>query len=71
MGEAMLYITAYAFLLRIPSEALPITVCMGTGDVPGWAVARMFFDERDVCLTLARRKNRGAPHNIAARVLVQ
>ena len=52
--EGMLYIAAYAFLLRVPSEALPITICMGSTDVQ--ASAAMYFANGSVYLALATRK---------------
>ena len=53
----MLYLAAYAFLLRLPSEALPMR--SASPEVPdGQSVLRSEGDR--VVLTLARRKNR--PH---------
>ena len=46
--EGMLYIAAYAFLLRVPSEGLPITICMGSTDVQ--ASAAMYFANGSVYL---------------------
>ena len=44
---------------RLPSEALPITVLVGGGDVPASDVASLTFDGRDAVLTLAMRKIAG------------
>ena len=51
-----MYIAAYAFLLRVPSEALPISICMGSTDVQ--ASAAMYFANGSAYLSLATRKNR-------------
>ena len=53
---AMLWLTAYVFLLRVPSEALPVT--KGTDEDRG-NQATIFLDEEScVCIRLRRRKNR-------------
>ena len=53
---AMLYLTAYIFLLRVPSEGLPIT--RGINGVTGDGQAVVFRDGDTVCLKLRSRKNR-------------
>ena len=54
---AMLFLVTYVFLLRLPSEALPIEV----GRVPGkQQQAVLEMDEGKLILTLMRRKNRPA-----------
>ena len=52
---ALLFFTTYVFLLRLPSEALPITVGGGTRDSERHAVISREGDE--VCLALSRRQN--------------
>ena len=53
---AMLWLTAYVFLLRVPSEALPLV--RGTGSDVG-NQATIFLDEEGcVSIRLRRRKNR-------------
>ena len=52
---AMLFLCAYVFLLRLPSEALPIKVQKGHC-LTGQAVVQMVDDK--LVLSLARRKNR-------------
>ena len=54
---AMLFLVTYVFLLRLPSEALPIEV----GRVPGkQQQAVLEMDDGKLILTLMRRKNRPA-----------
>jgi len=54
---AMLFLITYVFLLRLPSEALPIEV----GRVPGkHQQAVLEMDDGKLVLTLLRRKNRPA-----------
>ena len=54
---ALLFLVTYVFLLRLPSEALPIEV----GRVPGkQQQAVLEMDEGKLILTLMRRKNRPA-----------
>ena len=54
---AMLWLTAYIFLLRLPSEALPMEKGDGYASVDTKSVLHL-KDENTVCLTLASRKNR-------------
>ena len=59
LSEAMLYIAAYAFLLRVPSEGLPM--CRwGVGSATHPEQSVLTFSEGELVLTLASRKNR--PH---------
>ena len=54
---AMLFLITYVFLLRLPSEALPIEI----GRVPGkHQQAVLEMDDGKLVLTLLRRKNRPA-----------
>ena len=54
---AMLFLITYVFLLRLPSEALPIEV----GRVPGkHQQAVLEMEDGKLVLTLLRRKNRPA-----------
>ena len=60
---AMLYLLAYAFMLRVPSEALPVlTGDVGEQDlpVPAGMHSRLGLRRGELVLQLARRKNR--PH---------
>ena len=62
MSMAMLWLMAYTFLLRVPSEALPMTRG-GFGIVPANEQAVFYLEsESTVCIKLASRKNqqRGA-----------
>ena len=52
-----LFVTAYAFLLRLPSEALVIQRAASLGDASQLR-AGLFIDEEAAVLSLARRKNR-------------
>ena len=52
---AVLFLTAYAFLLRVPSEALPMVVADGSS---GQSV--VVATDHEIILTLQRRKNRPA-----------
>ena len=59
----MLYLLAYAFMLRVPSEALPVlTGDVGEQDlpVPAGVHSRIGLRRGELVLQLARRKNR--PH---------
>ena len=58
--NAFLYLTAYAFLLRLPSEALPIVRgCSGSPDYAKLqAVINIDGANKSMSLTLARRKNK-------------
>ena len=55
---AMLWLTAYTWLLRLPSEALPL--CVGSPDMPdaGRKQTLVWREGNAVCLRLLRRKNR-------------
>ena len=61
---ALLFLTAYAFLLRLPSEALPITA---GGDGP----CRLVREGKHLVLTLKRRKNKitGMVHDMRLVVI--
>ena len=52
---ALLFLTAYVFLLRLPSEALPIAV----GNVGGPAC--LFLEGSELVLRLAKRSLVGMP----------
>jgi len=54
---SMLFLTAYVFLLRLPSEALPI-VRVGVGVSPDGKQASVSCDGDSLVLVLDRRKNR-------------
>ena len=54
---AMLYLFAYTFLLRVPSEALPAVRVTSPAAPPGVQSA-VFVGESELTLLLARRKNR-------------
>jgi hypothetical protein len=56
-GQRALWILAYAFLLRVPSEALPC-VYGGRSFHPGAQSSICFTDDGKVGLRLARRKNK-------------
>ena len=56
-GLGFLFVTAYAFLLRLPSEALVIQRAASLGDASHLR-AGLFIDEEAAVLSLARRKNR-------------
>ena len=49
---AKLFVLAYAFLLRLPSEALPVTLGQHSGP------CSLFLEGDKIVLQLARRKNR-------------
>jgi hypothetical protein len=53
---AMLWLTAYVFLLRVPSEALPLV--RGTQEDLGHQCTVFLDSDGCVCLRLRRRKNR-------------
>ena len=53
---ALLFVTAYAFLLRVPSEALPMIVWMPHNVPEGQSV--VYMDGNTINLKLRRRKNR-------------
>ena len=56
---AMLWLAAYAFLLRVPSEALPM--CRGGGDFDQAGVEQSVLflkDDNCLCLRLKSRKNK-------------
>lgn len=56
----MLYLLSYAFMLRVPSEALPV-VRGGIGFAHRSEHATILFMDRDhLCLKLGRRKNKFA-----------
>ena len=58
---AALYIISYAFLLRVPSEGLPIVVGAGSCDVQrlaGQHSSLAINNADELVLTLAKRKNR-------------
>ena len=57
-SEAMLYLATYTFLLRVPSEALPM-VCGGRGVIHGQHSV-LFLGINCIYLKLATRKNRPA-----------
>ena len=54
----VLFVFAYAFLLRLPSEALPVITC--TKESAGESQSTVYFDEDEGCvvLHLKSRKNR-------------
>ena len=54
---AMAFLTTYVFLLRMPSECLPIRVAEGCSD-PSDCKASIFLQEDHLILKLKRRKNR-------------
>ena len=56
-GLGFLFVTAYAFLLRLPSEALVIQRAASLNDASQLR-AGLFIDEEAAVLSLARRKNR-------------
>ena len=61
--EALLYIVAYAFLLRVPSEGLPLTVGAYKGPedlLENWVHSSLSIKRNRIALKLARRKNK--PH---------
>ena len=55
-GHALLFLLAYVFLLRLPSEALPVRLTSGGAHVEGQAVLEV--REGSLELRLWRRKNR-------------
>ena len=61
LPEAMLFLTAYVFLLRVPSEALPIAYG-GVGRIAGQhfggQTATMFVNSDEIMLLLSSRKNK-------------
>ena len=69
---AMWMVAAYAFMLRVPSECLPIVAGMGCGDCMepsepdgGRAFhAEVTVNEESIWLTLQSRKNKSAPSTI-------
>ena len=53
---AMLCLFSYVFLLRVPSEALPVVrCCQGSGE---GEQSRLWLDGDELCLRLLRRKNK-------------
>jgi len=60
LAEAMLYCMAYAFLLRVPSEGLPVSIGALEGDrsAEGRPRAALFRQGDAIVLELSRRKNR-------------
>ena len=56
MKFAVLYLLAYTFLLRVPSEALPVSI--GTAGGSAEAPAVLYKDGQALVLELQRRKNR-------------
>lgn len=54
---SMLYLVAYVFLLRLPSEALPITRC-DNGRTTDGQQATLYKEGEDLYLKLGRRKNK-------------
>ena len=58
MRWGMLYLLAYVFLLRLPSEALPVVRgCVGSARNQEFASC-IFLEDEHVCLKLKRRKNK-------------
>ena len=55
---AMLYLASYLFMLRVPSEGLPMTVGSDTAAPLGGAHSCVAVVGRQLVLKLARRKNR-------------
>ena len=53
----MLYLVSYCFLLRVPSEALPMARGSAGFDVPGQQQSVLSLEGDRVVLKLARRKN--------------
>ena len=53
---AMLCLLSYLFLLRVPSEALPVVRCCKDSDVG--EQSRLWMDGDELCLQLRRRKNK-------------
>lgn len=62
---AMLCLTAYTFLLRVPSECLPLQVGKALGDPDPHALVEVAED--CIKLKLARRKNRMWPTELVRR----
>ena len=54
---AMIFLAAYVFLLRMPSECLPITVC-GEGFDDDRLQSRIHAHEGELVLVLKSRKNK-------------
>jgi len=60
MRWAMLYLAAYVFLLRLPSEALPMV--RGCADsLREGHQSVLYMDDDTLCLYLRRRKNKSTP----------
>ena len=62
---AVLFLTAYVFLLRVPSEALPMVVSDGSSSCTGQSV--IFATDQEVVLTLRRRKNKPSGSRLIRR----
>jgi len=58
LSFGMLWLFAYSFLLRLPSEALPLRKCSPDSPMAQSEQSIAWFDGSAVCIRLRRRKNR-------------
>ena len=63
ISSAMLYILAYAFMLRVPSEALPLTTGDEDLEMRSGRHSSVPLSATAITIHVAKRKNR--PHGIA------
>ena len=66
LRASMLFLFAYTFLLRVPSEALPAVRVADAGDAPSFQAA-LVLGESELTLLLRRRKNRPQGSRLSRR----
>ncbi|CAK0890184.1 unnamed protein product, partial [Prorocentrum cordatum] len=66
LRASMLFLFAYTFLLRVPSEALPAVRVADAGDAPCLQAA-LVLGEAELTLLLRRRKNRAQGSRLTRR----
>ena len=64
---SMLWLVSYAFLLRVPSEALPIRKMKPTDEGADDQQSIIWRDKDDICLRLRTRKNRRSGSGVMRR----